>query len=156
MNNTSPSPQALAASVAAQVATLLGGLAGLFARGWALLFGYSAEERAFHAYVQGVLQEFAALVDRIAAGEPLPQPKPARRRARPATSRPNRARGTPRAARAAKRPAIKARRITVAPPPTSAPPLARPPARHPIALRERRRRNTPATASPLHAQIVTF
>ncbi len=80
--------RATAAGVAIHVAALAAGLASIFGRALRFLFGLSAAERAFCAYAEEVLRRFAALLDRIAAGEIIEEQSRAPRRAPRRASRP--------------------------------------------------------------------
>ncbi|MCX7380766.1 MAG: hypothetical protein NT133_04940 [Alphaproteobacteria bacterium] len=74
--NIQPSPPDLksaAAGVAAEVAVLVRGLMTMLGLGFLRLFVWSRDARALFDYMQDVLRQFGALMERIAAGE-LPPP----------------------------------------------------------------------------------
>ena len=159
MNERPPLPNPAGA---AQVAALLRGMAGLFGRGLAWLFGFNAEARALRAYIETVLREVATLLEAAAAAPPalapIP-PLPPDDRPKPASAAgPRRPRG-PRLRRAC------APEATIALPRTSprAPhadprqPVIAPPAAasHPITLPTRRKFPL-AKAAPTHVQFVTI
>ena len=158
MNERPPLPSPVGA---AQVAALLRGMAGLFGRGLAWLFGFNAEARALRDYIDTVLREVAALLEAGAAAPPalapIP-PLPPADRPKPASAAAPRRPSGPRLRRAcAPEAAIVLPRTAPLGPhadprqPAIAPPAA---ASHPITLIARRKFPL-AKAAPEHAQFVT-
>lgn len=140
--------RATAAGVAMNVAALVGGLTSVFRRALRALFGLSAAERAFCAYVEDVLRCFVTLLERIAAGEDVEDQPRAARRAPRGSARPGVERVRPSVPRLPRiRPDIGIARASTPRPPRSVPSPARGPvfvataALPSIALRKRRSRS---------------
>ncbi|MCX7381323.1 MAG: hypothetical protein NT133_07880, partial [Alphaproteobacteria bacterium] len=69
IQHSPPDLKTAASGVAAEVAVLVRGLMAMFGLGFLRLLMWSREKRALFEYVQAVLGQFGALMERIAAGD---------------------------------------------------------------------------------------